>query len=221
MQANNLTGTRVLERFMGTDQSNGNTGLEGSGVVLNIIHTMMFQGSGWTEKGSCRTRIFLELSKWLAEKRCAITTIDNTDNTCMARSIVVAKAHYKYVNQPTTTPEEIAKKKEYATKLKIVRDPRSNKQRNKALLLSLHAGVNPYRPCGIPEAQKFQTALQQKGYKIVIFSAEANFDAIFVGPDTCTKHLPILHYKHHYVVLTSMAAFFNDSHFCWNCHKGV
>ena len=68
MQANKLTGPQVLECFMGTNQTNGNTGLEGTGVVLNIIHTMMYQGPGWTEKGSCRTQIFLELSNWLAEK---------------------------------------------------------------------------------------------------------------------------------------------------------
>ena len=70
--------------------------------------------------GSCHKRIFLELAKWLKTKRWAITDIANTDNLCLARSIVIAKAHWKYVNQPDNTPEEKGRKKALLTKKMIV-----------------------------------------------------------------------------------------------------
>ena len=221
MQVNELIGRRVLQEFMKTDQSNGNTGLEGTGVVLDIVRTIMPQpGAGWTIHGSCRKRIFLELAKWLKTKRCAITNIANTDKMCLARSIVVAKAHWKYTNQPNNTPEEQRRKKALMNKKKLIVQLDRPEQHRKALKLCQRAGVNPHRPCGVPEIQVFQNYLQQKGYRLIIYSAEANFDRIFTGPETCLKPLPVLHFDRHYIVLTSMAAFFNTSFFCWNCLKG-
>ena len=41
-----LTGCRVLQQFMKMDQSNGNTGLEGTGVVLDIVHMIMNRSQG-------------------------------------------------------------------------------------------------------------------------------------------------------------------------------
>ena len=93
-------------------------------------------------------------------------------------------------------------------------------QHRKALKLCQQAGVNPHRSCGIPEILVFQNYVQQKGYRLLVYSAEANFERIFTGPEACAKPLPILHYNGHYVVLTSMAAFYNVSYFCWNCLKG-
>ena len=221
MQVNELTGQRVLQDFMKADQSSGNTGLEGQGVVLDIVRTFMPRpGAGWSVNGSCRNRIFLELADWLNTKRCSIGTINNTDQMCLARAIVVAIANWKYVQQPTNTLEEQALKKALlAEKTKIRRGDRLY-QHQKALELCQLSGVSPHHPCGIPEIQMFQNYLWQDGYRLVIYSAEANFERIFTGVDTCTKPIPLLHYDQHYVVLTSMAAFFNTSHFCWNCLKG-
>ena len=58
------------------------------------------------------------------------------------------------------------------------------------------------------------------GYRIYVISAEANFTSIFIGPDTCEKPLTLLLFKKHYSVITSMAALFNRSYFCWCCLKG-
>ena len=221
MRVNELTGRRVLQEFMKTDQSNGNTGLEGTGVVLDIVRTIMPQpGAGWTIHGSGRTRIFLELAKWLKTKRCAITTIDNTDKMCLARSIVVAKAHWKYTNQPDNTPEQKTRKRKLYNKKVLIQRVDRTYQHGKALKLCQQAGVSPHHPCGIPEIQTYQDHLRQKGHRLIIYSAEANFDCIFKGPEACPKPLPVLHYNQHYVVLTSMAAFCNTSHFCWDCLKG-
>ena len=93
------------------DQSRGNTGLEGTGVVLDIVRTIMPQpGAGWSIHGSCHKRIFIELAKWLKTKKCAITTINNHDKMCLAWSIVVAKANWKYTVQPAITAAEIDRK---------------------------------------------------------------------------------------------------------------
>ena len=63
MQVNELAGQRVLQEFMKTDQSNGNTGLEGQKVVLDIVRTIMPRpGAGWSIHGRCLTHIFLEMA---------------------------------------------------------------------------------------------------------------------------------------------------------------
>ena len=220
MQVNELTGQRVLQEFMKTDQSNGNTGLEGQGVVMDIVRTIMPRpGAGCSMYGSCRKRIFLELVSWLDAKRCSID-INNQDQMCLARSIVVAIAHWQYANQASNTPEEKAQKKALLAEKKRIQNGQRDYQRVKALELCHRANVDPNRPCGIPEAALFQDILQHSGYRLMIYSAEANFETTFVGPETCVKPLPVLHYDHHYVVLTSLTAFFNVSYFCWNCLKG-
>ena len=219
MRVNKLTGRRVLQEFMKMDQSNGNMGLEGMGVVLDIVRTIMLQpGAGWSIYGSCHKCIYLELIDWLDTKQCSIN-INNQDQTCLARSIVVAKAHWKYVMQPNNTTDEKAWKKTLLAKKKRIQNGQRNVQLQKALALCHHAKVNPNRPCGIPEAVMFQTYLHKRVI-LLIYSAEANFDRTFTGPETCLKPLPVLHYNQHYVVLTSMAAFFNVAYFCWDCLKG-
>ena len=211
MEINELTGARVLTEFARIAQSNDNTRLDADEVELNIIHTIMAQkGAGWKGYGSCRRRIFLQLERWLQAKKCAINTIAS-DNLCLARSLVVALAHYIKLTTPTV--ENIAR-------FKSVKDNRQNIQGEEAERLHLLAGV-PMGPCGLPEVKLFQDYLAPFGYRLHVFSAAANFANVFVGPSTCTKKIALLLLNKHYIVLTKMPAFFNSSAFCWECLKGL
>ena len=210
MELNELTGELVLAEFAKIAQSNDNTRLDADEVELNIIHTIMAQkGAGWTGHGSCRKRIFIQLERWLQAKQCAINTIAN-DNLCLARSLVVAMAHYMKLTTPTV--ENIAR-------FKSVKDNRQNIQGEEAERLHMAAGVC-IGPCGLPEVKLFQDYLTPYGYKLHVFSAAANFATVFVGPSTCTKKIALLLFNQHYVVLTKMPAFFNASAFCWVCLEG-
>ena len=212
LKVDELTGRWVLQEFMKTDQSNDSTGLEADGVYFDIIHTVMLQGAGWTKHGSCQNRVYLELGKWLKIKRCTIAEIQNTDNMCLARAVVVAKGHH-IANLPGATPGQ---KTEYGQ----LWDVRNQLQGVKAAKLCKDAGADFQRPCGIPEGKKFQDLLKPLGYSIIIYTAEANFTLVFLGEETGTKPLQLLHYDNHFVVLVGMAPFFNTAKFCWHCLKG-
>ena len=138
MKVDELTGRRVLQEFMKTDQSNDSTGLEAEGVFFDIIHTVMLQGAGWTKHGSCRNRVYLELGKWLKIKRCTIAEIQNTDNMCLARAVVVAKGHH-IANLPGATPGQ---KTEYGR----LRDVRCQLKGVQDAKLCLDAGVDLMSP---------------------------------------------------------------------------
>ena len=211
MDVNELTGARVLEAFSKIAQSNDNTQLDADYVELDVIYARMpAEGSGWTEYGSCRKRIFLQLERWLQVKRCAITTISN-DDLCLARSLVIAMSHH--IKQANPSAENI-------TRFKSITDSRKNIQGVEAKQLHLKAGIIQ-GPCGLPEVKQFQDYLEPFDYKIHVFSADVNFSTVFVGPETCTKRIALLLVNQHYIVLTKLPAFFNTSAFCWDCLKGL
>ena len=85
-----LTTERVLAEFERVIQSNQEFRLNDT-VDVNVIHVVMPQGG----RGSKRSEINLE--KHLAKKR-SIVRIQNSDDLCLARALVVAKA--KIDNDP-------------------------------------------------------------------------------------------------------------------------
>ena len=136
---------------MKTDQSNDKTGLEADGVFIDIIHTTMLQGAGWTEHGSCRNWVYLQLGKWLKVKSCVITEIQNTDNMCLPKALVVAKGHY-IASLPGATPGQ-------KTTYNRLRNIHCQLQGVQAARLCQDAGVDYNEPCGIPEVKQFQDFL--------------------------------------------------------------
>lgn len=210
MSVSEFTGTRVLHEIMKINQSNGSEQLGISPVHLNIIHTMMPNpGSGWSQNGSVNRRLYTSLEKWMAIKQCTINTI-NKDHLCLARSIVVAIAHYKHIFEPSSVNKD---------EFKYIR--RSDRAHQTMMAKKLHKDACVTEgPCGMDEVQRFQDFLKPLGYRIYVFSAEANFQAVFIGPSTCEKRLSLLLYNKHYVIITSMSSFSNNSSFCWDCLKG-
>ena len=170
-----LTTERILSEVQRVVQSNQHFRLNDT-VDVNVIHVSMPLG------GKGRKRTEMNLEKHLEKKR-AVVRIQNTDDLCMARALVVAKA-------------KIDEDPQY----KSIVDHRRPMQTRMAQELQTNAAV-PLGPCGIEEAKQFQAYLAE--YQINIVSKEYNNRIIYSGPDKDKKIYLYMH-NNHYDVITKM-----------------
>ena len=85
------------------------------------------------------------------------------------------------------------------------------------LAKELHEWANvPIGQCGIEEIKQFQSVLP--GYQIHVVSRDHFNAMIFAGPEADNKIYLYMH-ENHYDVITSMAAFMSNKHFCNKCNK--
>ena len=133
MAPHRLTTERILAEFQRVIQSNQEFRLNDT-VDVSVIHVSMPSGG----KGSKRSEV--NLKKHLQKKR-SIVRIQNDDDLCMARALVVAKAKLDNDQQ-----------------YKSIVDHRGTMQTRLAQELHQNAGV-PLGPCGIEEAKQFQPTL--------------------------------------------------------------
>ena len=194
MTAEQLTPERVFSQIERVIQSNRDFRLNDT-VTVDIIHVEAPQGSGRSKRTTLNIREYLH-------KKGSVITIENNDNLCLARALVVAVA--KIENDP---------------KYKTLRDSRKRTQQMKAMELHQTANV-PFGPCGLPEVDLFQKYLTN--YEINIVSGNHN-DSIIYPPKPSNNNnvTPIYLYLHdnHYDVITSMPGFLNRSYFCHKCSK--
>jgi len=129
----------------------------------------------------------------------SIIRIQNKDELCCARALVVAKArldqHPKYhsIRQ--------------GTKL----------QRTLALELQHEAKV-PLGPCSYDALTKFSAAPSLTHYQIILVDAHRSFHITTFG-GTQDKQLILLHHQGHYDVITRLPGFFGSSYVCAHCWK--
>ncbi|KAG5864129.1 hypothetical protein JTB14_017786 [Gonioctena quinquepunctata] len=132
-------------------------------------------------------------------KRRGIIVINNKDNLCLPRALVLARA---YVDKD---PE-----------LYKVRRDIGKLQGQRARELMEVTGVSiPEDGAGIPELQQFQKHLN---YKIIVYDYGSKgrnviFEGNGVGPS-----LNLLHHERHYNVITSLTAAFCCDDYCEDCH---
>ena len=193
-----LTTERVFSQIERVIQSNQDFRLNDT-VTIDIIHVEAPQGSG----KSRIKRTTLNVREYLKKKK-SIITINNTDNLCLARSLVVAVAR-------------IEKDPKYA---QIRRSDKGHIQLQRAL--NLHQAANvPLGPCGLDEVKLFQQYLTK--YQIIVVSGDHNDSIIYPPkpPGTAHKKQSINLYFHanHFDVITSIPGFLNKSYFCHRCHK--
>ena len=189
-----LTPERVFSQIERVIQSNRDFRLNDT-VTVDIIHVEAPQGSGRSK------RTTLNIKEYLRNKKSVIT-IQNNDNLCLARALVVAIA--KVENAPNY-------------KNLINTDRRDQEKRAK----ELHTAANvPLGPCGIPEVELFQKYLTN--YEINIVSGNHNSSIIYPAkPSTNSNVTPIYLYLHnnHYDVITSMTGFLSKCYFCHTCRR--
>ena len=193
-----LTPERVFSQIERVVQSNREFRLNDT-VIVDILHVEVPQGRG----RSRLKRDILDIREYL-RKKGSVITIQNNDNLCLARALVVAVA--KVENAPSYK--------------NLIRSDRSMQGKEAK---KLHAAANvPLGPCGIPEVKMFQKYLTK--YEINIVSGNQD-NAIIYPPKTGNNNnnnvTPIYLYLHdnHYDVITSMAGFLSRHYFCHTCKK--
>ena len=191
-----LTTERIFAQIERVIQSNQDFRLNDA-VTVDIIHVVAPQGSGKSRV----KRTTLNIREYLKKKKSVIT-INNNDNFCLARALVVAVA-------------------------KIEKDPkydqikRSNRPVQLERALDLHQAANvPLGPCGMDEVELFQKYLTK--YQIIVVSGDHNDSIIYPPepPGTDEKQVINLYYHNkHFDVITSIPGFLNKTYFCNRCHK--
>ena len=190
-----LTVEKVLSNVEKVVQSNEDFRLNDT-VTINIIHVEMPRGSGR------RKRTTLNIRDHLKKKRSVIL-INNKDNLCLARALVVSIARI-----------------EKDRRFKQIREARGNIQTQRAL--DLHQAANvPLGPCGIDKVKLFQHYLVQ--YQIIVVSGDQD-NAIIYPPQPPANPNPeksiYLYYQdNHFDVITTLPGFLNTNYFCHRCHK--
>lgn len=173
-------------------QSNS-TGLNTETFCLGITSVKMPIG-----KGKDRVRKYNTFEEECGMRR-GIITINNKDNMCLPRALVVAIACVSKDKDQNKVRRDIGKL-----------------QTQRALKLCVDAGVViPNEGCGIPELQQFQQHLQN--YKIVVYNyGSKGRDIIFKG-SVESPALNLLYHEGHYNVVTSLTAAFCCIYFCEHC----
>ena len=193
-----LTTEKVLSHVEKVVQSNEELRLNTT-VNIDVIRVEMPQGSGKSK----RKRDIVNIRDYL-KKKGSVITINNKDNLCLARALVVSIAR-------------IEKDPRYKRML----DSRYTVQRERAF--DLHEAANvPLGPCGLNEVELFQQHLVN--YQIIVVSGDQN-NTIIYPPHPPTNPNPeksiYLYYQaNHYDVITKLPGFLNTNYFCHACHKG-
>ena len=194
MPVEQLSTERVFSQIERVIQSNRDFRLNDT-VTIDIIHVEAPEGSGRSKRNVLNIKDFLH-------KKKSIITIQNNDNLCLARALVVAIA-------------KIKKDPHYKDLMKPGRRTQEKKARE------LHEAANvPLGPCGIPEVELFQKYLTN--YEINIVSGNHDNSIIYPSKSSTSNSVtPIYLYLHdnHYDIITSMPGFLSNSYFCHKCRR--
>ena len=135
----------------------------------------------------------------LTTKKNSVIRIQNRDELCCARALVVAKAR---VDQHPKW-----------------HSIRKGSQIQRTLALDLHHEAKvPLGPCSYEALTAFSKAPSLTGYQIILVNAHRSFHITTYG-DTQDKQLILLHDHDHYDVITRLPGFFGSSYVCAYCWK--
>ena len=193
-----LTTEKVLAQVEKVVQSNEEFRLNDT-VNIDIIRVEMPQGSG----KSRAKRTTYDLREYL-KKKSSVICINNKDNLCLARALVVSIARI-----------------EKDSRYKRMLDSKCTVQRERAF--DLHQAANvPLGPCGLKEVDLFQQYLVH--YQIIVVSGDQNNTIIYpphppANPNP-EKSIYLYYQANHFDVITSLPGFLDTHYFCHQCHKG-
>ena len=189
-----LTTERVFSQIERVIQSNQDFRLNDT-VTVDIIRVEEPQGG--TSNGKSK-RTTLDIREYLKKKKSVIT-INNKDNLCLARALVVAIARIE--NDP-----------------KYDQIRRSDRYIQQERALQLHRAANvPLGLCGLDEVKLFQAYLTN--YEITIVSGDHD-NSIIYPPEPGDKQPIYLYFQNkHFDVITKMPGFLAVCYFCHKCRK--
>ena len=129
----------------------------------------------------------------------SIIRIQNKDELCCARALVVAKAR---VDQHPN-----------------YHSIRQGASLQRTLAWDLHREANvPLGPCSYDALTSFSQAPSLRGYQILLVDAHRSFHITTFGA-LQDKQLILLHHQNHYDVITKLPGFFGSSYVCAHCWK--
>ena len=194
MPVERLNAERVYSELERVIQSNQEFRLNDT-VTIDINHVKTPQGSGR------KKRTTYDINDYLKQKN-SVVRIENKDDLCLARALVVAKARIE--NDPSYN---------------YIRNSDRPLQRERAF--DLHEAANvPLGPCGLNEVALFQQYLTN--YQIMIVSGDHDNSIIYPPQSSGTVEKPTLTlYLHdnHFDVINKLPGFLSRSYFCFRCHK--
>jgi len=191
----------VMRHFEKIIQSNAEFMLKGQITVTALVSELPQGGrvgQGHLNKAQYNTSD----STFFARNKKSIVLIQNLDNICLARAIVVGKA--------------------YADQEEGFRQTRKpDRQKKKALALCKNAGVDPLVQAGLPEAHKFQSFLKE--YRLTIFGSRNGKTILFDGNVQSQKYIDILYdtASKHFNTIVNIAGAFNVKDYCRDCKVGT
>ena len=136
----------------------------------------------------------------LTARKRSVIRVQNNDELCCARALVVAKAR---VDQHP--------------KWHSIRQGKVPLQRTLAWELHHEANV-PLGPCSYDASTAFSAAPSLANYQIILVDAHRSFHITTFG-DTQDKQLILLHDQGHYDVITRLPGFIGSSYVCAHCWK--
>ena len=181
--------------------------------VLNSQESFVFDGSfkvrvdvASPPGGACRRDVPKQMEKFLAKMHCVIS-VNNEDEICMARALVIAKAT---VDCGSSTAKPVMKLR------------RGIKAQRKAAQVLVRQARLPFRRFTIDDLPAFERVLGDK-YQVYVLSLDHASAIVYPKPASGQeKKTPLLLLLHneHFDVCTSIAAFFERGYFCFKCRKG-
>ena len=171
-------------------------------LSINVALARLIAGSG-------RKQV-LNVGTDLKFKRSCVV-IQNEDNLCLARAIVVGVAHLKY-------QQDKSLKKEYDR----LRNSRTHSQRDAALQLLTQAGLSAKKEGSLDDIPQIENALK---IAVVVISSVAGNKTVYVGNDSYTQKIFLYHTlnskgKGHFDTITKVNAMMCHSYYCETCRKG-
>ena len=154
------------------------------------------QGTGKPRRG----KLGHPTMEMLTAKKNSVIRIQNDDELCCARALVVAKA-----------------KVDQHPKQRAIQRGKGPLQRTLALDLH-HEAKMPLGPCSYEALTKFSKAPSLTGYQIILVDAHRSFHITTYG-DPQDKQLILLHHQGHYDVITRLPGSFGSSYVCAYCWK--
>ena len=193
-----LTTEKVFSQVEKVVQSNEEFRLNDT-VNIDILRVPMPQGRGRSNV----KRTAFNIREYLQKKQSVIC-INNMDDTCLARALVVSIA-------------------------RIEKDPRykhitnSSRPLQRERAFDLHEAANvPLGPCGLKEVDLFQQHLTN--YQIIVVSGDQNNTIIYPTKPPANsnpeKSIYLYYQANHFDAITSLPGFLNTNYFCHVCHKG-
>ncbi|KAG8235182.1 hypothetical protein J437_LFUL015488 [Ladona fulva] len=180
-------------------QSN-DTFLTSAPLTISLHHIAMPVGRG---RGRFTRPNILNFNDFCRKKR-SIITVNNNDNLCLARSIVVAMSL-------RSGDDDDAAKKRVQCDTGLVQTTRAN-------ALCVKHGVDLTNGGGLEEIKKFQRGL--KDWKITVFTDRKGREVLFEGPDGDeNKRIDLIYEAEHFNVIKSLTGAFSCTYYCDSCKK--